>query len=67
MSTNTPKRGRGRPPKTKNTATKTATEIIRNKKANVSEEQIETLKSTITNAIRDNSTGAMIKMDTKPL
>ena len=44
---------------------KKATEIIRNKKANVSEEQIKTLTTTITDAIRDNSSGAMIKMDTK--
>ena len=44
---------------------KKATEIIRNKKANVSEEQIQTLTTTISNAIRDNSSGAMIKMDTK--
>ena len=44
---------------------KKATEIIRNKKANVSEEQIQTLTTTITAAIRDNSSGAMIKMDTK--
>lgn len=44
---------------------KKATEIIQNKKINLTEEQLTSLNEVITDAVRSNSKSSFIKMDTK--